>query len=199
MSEEERDILVTKRKYWIKLMKYNLTFTVFFGIGLILLAVTIADSCDGKASEVGLGCNLIFFPALISWLWIFVSWPLMILMYAYQRFKIYKITKPKVLAKSSEMGLRSAHGRNTGDHALLLHIAMAIGLILIFAGGFSQANVSMAIEGCGEMPMYVDIEDYSDCIDDAQTKAENAIRLSALGFVISLLVIYIRISGKDEK
>ena len=190
MSEEERDILVTKRKYWTKLMKYNLTFTIFFGIGLFflaLLALTITDSCDGKASEVGLGCNLIFFPLLISWLWIFVSWPLMILMYGYQRFKIYKITKPKVLAKPSEMGLRSTQKHNgamdemkdksynSGDAGFVLLI---IGLILmLFAHAMSLDN-----DGCisPDVSNQASMDDYQNCVEGLSQKVKDTATVSLL-------------------
>ena len=40
------------------------------------------------------------------------SWPLSFVMYGYQSFKIYKITKPKVLAKSSGISLRSTQKHN---------------------------------------------------------------------------------------
>ena len=93
MSEEEKDILVTKRKYWAQFMKYNLAYTIFFGIALTLIFMT---EVSGTSYE-----RLILFYIPSSWLWIFASWPLSIIMYVYHSLKIHEITKPKVLAKSS--------------------------------------------------------------------------------------------------
>ena len=91
MSEEEKDILVSKRKYWTKIMKYNLVGTIFLVILFFLLAITIGDSCDGKVSEAGMGCNLVLIFILLFYLFLFISWPLSFIIYGYQSFKIYKL------------------------------------------------------------------------------------------------------------
>ena len=75
-------------------MKYNLVGTIFLVILMFLLAITIGDSCDGKVSEVGMGCNLVLILLLFFYFFLF-SWPLSFIMYGYQSFKIYKITKNK--------------------------------------------------------------------------------------------------------
>jgi hypothetical protein len=116
MSEDERDILVTKRKYWTKLMKYNLVNTVLFWI--YMFPVTNSDIIFGECDEyikietasVRCASGLYLF-----WLWFYFlvgSWILLFVMYGYHSFKIYKITKPTVLAKSSEMSLRSTQKHN---------------------------------------------------------------------------------------
>ncbi len=97
MSEEEKDILVSKRKYWTKIMKYNLVGTIFLVILFFLLAITIGDSCDGKVSEVGMGCNLILIVLLLFYLFLFISWPLSFIIYGYQSFKIYNLNTKELL------------------------------------------------------------------------------------------------------
>jgi len=100
----EKEILIAKRKYWAQFMKYNLAYTIFFGIALTLIFMT---EISGTSYE-----RLILFYIPSSWLWIFASWPLSIIMYVYHSLKIHEITKPKVLAKSSEMSLRSTQKHN---------------------------------------------------------------------------------------
>ena len=120
--------------------------------------------------------------------------------YEIQNNITYEIENGSTLTKEKVGVDENTNRANIGDNALLLPIAMAIGLILIFAGGFSQANVSMALESCGDIPQFgteSDTDDYHDCLKDARTKSENATRMSTLGFVISLLVIYLRISRID--
>ena len=85
-------------------MKYNLAYTIFFGIALTLIFMT---EVSGTSYE-----RLILFYIPSSWLWIFASWQLSIIMYVYHSLKIHEITKPKVLAKSSEMSLRSTQKHN---------------------------------------------------------------------------------------
>ncbi len=102
---EEKDISVSKRKFWAQFMKYNLAYTISFGIVLPLIFMTEGDPESGVWPLIG-----IF--VISSFLWIFASWPLSIIMYVYNRLKVHKITKPKVLAKSSEMSLRSTQKHN---------------------------------------------------------------------------------------
>ena len=89
MSEEEKDILVSKRKYWTKIMKYNLVGTIFLVILFFLMAITIDDSCNGMISEMGIGCVLFNILILFYYLFLCISWPLSFIMYGYQSFKIY--------------------------------------------------------------------------------------------------------------
>jgi hypothetical protein len=100
----EKEILIAKRKYWAQFMKYNLAYTIFFGIALTLIFMT---EVSGTSYE-----RLILFYIPSSWLWIFASWQLSIIMYVYHSLKIHEITKPKVLAKSSEISLRSTQKHN---------------------------------------------------------------------------------------
>ena len=81
---EEKDISVSKRKFWAQFMKYNLAYTIFFGIALTLIFMT---EVSGTSYE-----RLILFYILSSWLWIFASWPLSIIMYVYNRLKVHEIT-----------------------------------------------------------------------------------------------------------
>jgi len=84
---------------------------------------------------------------------------------------------------------------------LLSYLMLVIGLVLIFGGGFSEANVPMNIEHCNNR-YYVDSsgwteEQYTECMEDTQTKLADAKRMSSLGLVITLLTIYIRIPVED--
>jgi hypothetical protein len=114
MSEEEKDILIAKRKYWTKLMKYNLVGTVLFLIYVfVILSYRLAERCEQTSFSDGtVMCNSVLISYLLLSLFLLGSWPLSLIMYGYQSFKIYKITKPKVLAKSSEMSLRSTQKHN---------------------------------------------------------------------------------------
>ena len=56
MSGEEKDILVSKRKYWTKLMKYNLVITISLVILVILIDLIINPVCTGLLAEMGGGC-----------------------------------------------------------------------------------------------------------------------------------------------
>ena len=114
MSEDERDILVTKRKYWTKLMKYNLVNTVLFLIYMFPVTNIIFVDCDEyiKIETASAKCASGLY---LFWLWFYFlvgSWILLFVMYGYHSFRIYKIPKPKVLAKSTEMSLRSTQKHN---------------------------------------------------------------------------------------
>ena len=71
MSEEERDILVTKRKYWTKLMKYNVIIYIFMLI--------LTGSFDLPSIEL-------FIFGILLW-----CWPVFILKYYYLSREIDKI------------------------------------------------------------------------------------------------------------
>ena len=107
MSEEERDILVSKRKYWTKFMKYILAN--------IVLVPPLYSGIIHKFLNWWLGVNEFEWMDTIFMFWAFfiiISWPLSFIMYVYHSLKIHEITKPKVLAKSSEMSLRSTQKHN---------------------------------------------------------------------------------------
>jgi hypothetical protein len=84
---------------------------------------------------------------------------------------------------------------------LLSYLMLVIGLVLIFGGGWSEANVPSNIEFCNQR-YYVDSsgwteEQYIECMEDTQTKLADAKRMYSLGLVITLLTIYIRIPVED--
>jgi hypothetical protein len=108
MSEEERDILVRKRKYWTKLMKYNLVITISLVILVILIDLIINPVCTGLLAEMGGGCLSYLFIWFITVLFLLISWPLSVIMYVYQSLKIYKIPKFKVLAEKPEVLAKSS-------------------------------------------------------------------------------------------
>ena len=102
MSEEEKDILIAKKKYWAQFMKYNLTYTIFFGIVLALIFMN-ADKVSGTPFEI-----LFIFYIISSWLWIFASWSLSIIMYVYQHLKIHEIPKPQPRVLSNTQALTTS-------------------------------------------------------------------------------------------
>ena len=100
---EEKDILVSKRKYWTKLMKYNLVGTVLFLIYVfVILSYELAERCEDSGT---LGCNSIIISYLLLSFFLLGSWPLSLIMYGYQSFKINKITnsQPRVLSNSQAL------------------------------------------------------------------------------------------------
>ena len=109
MSPKGKDILVNKRKYWAKLMKYNLVGTVFFVIYFLILFYGL-QGC--LADNSGVVCEFLMILYTLLFFFLLGSWPLSFVMYGYQSLKIYKITKPKVLAKSSGISLRSTQKHN---------------------------------------------------------------------------------------
>ena len=94
MSEEEKDILVSKRNFWVKLMKYNWRATIFFTIFIFTIFIFL----DLPSWYFDLFLNPI---TNLTLFFLLISWALSFIMYIYQDLKIYKIPKPKVLAKSS--------------------------------------------------------------------------------------------------
>lgn len=89
MSEEERDILVRKRKYWTKLMKYNLVICIFLYFPLLFVG-------NSNPTEIYF---VLFFLLLI------LLWPVLFIGFIYYYLKIREIEKTKavVLSKSSGM------------------------------------------------------------------------------------------------
>jgi len=98
MSEEEKDILVSKRKYCTKLMKYNLAICIFLYFFLLLFGTS-------NTTEIYF---VLFFLLLI------LLWPVLFTGYIYYYLKIREIEKTKamVLAKSSGISLRSTQKHN---------------------------------------------------------------------------------------
>jgi hypothetical protein len=119
MSEDERDILVTKRKYWTKLMKYNLVGTVFLVIYIFIIIYGLQGRC--LADNPGVVCGFLMILYALWGIFLLISWPLSVIMYVYQSLKIYKIPKfkvlaekPEVLAKSSGISLHNTQKHKEG-------------------------------------------------------------------------------------
>jgi hypothetical protein len=112
MSEDERDILVTKRKYWTKLMKYNLVGTVFLVIYIFIIIYGLQGRC--LADNPGVVCGFLMILYALWGIFLLISWPLSVIMYVYQSLKIYKIPKFKVLAKSSGISLHNTQKHKEG-------------------------------------------------------------------------------------
>lgn len=102
MSEEERDVLVSKRKYWTKLMKNNLNYTIVCAIYIICCLLFIFPINIEEQTIIDVFLVLAFY---LSLFYILSCWILLFVMYGYQSLKIYNITKPQpdVLSKSQGM------------------------------------------------------------------------------------------------
>jgi len=116
MSEEEKDILVTKRKYWTKVMKYNVKYTIVCVIYIIFCLVFVFPINIEEQATIDVFLVLAFY---LSLLYIPSCWFLLFVMYGYHRMGIFKIPKfkvlaekPEVLAKSSGISLRSTQKHN---------------------------------------------------------------------------------------
>jgi hypothetical protein len=98
MSEEEKDILVTKRKYWTKLINYNFAGTIF----LVIFRMLFHSEIGLFPRLQGLSQNLILVVSSIGVVFIIVAWPLSFIMYGYQSFKIYKINRKESLEQRQQ-------------------------------------------------------------------------------------------------
>lgn len=106
MSEEEKNNLISKKKYWTKLMKYNLVGTILFlTYVFVILFYGVAERCEDSGT---LGCNSILISYLLLSFFLLISWPLSLIMYGYQSFKIYKITKPQPRLLSNAQALTAS-------------------------------------------------------------------------------------------
>jgi hypothetical protein len=106
MSEEEKDILVRKKKYWAKVMKNNVKYTIVCVIYIIGCLLFIFPGLNyEEQANIDIVLVLVFY---LSLLYIPSCWFLLFVMYGYHRmgiFKIDKITKPQpdILSKSQGM------------------------------------------------------------------------------------------------
>ena len=91
MSEEERDVLVSKRKYWTKLMKNNVNYTIVCVIYIICCLLFVFPGLNiEEQTNIDVFLVLAFY---LSLCYILSCWILLFVMYGYQSLKIYEITK----------------------------------------------------------------------------------------------------------
>ena len=209
MSEEEKDILVSKRKYWTKIMKYNLVGTIFLVILFFLMAITIGDSCDGKVSEAGMGCNLVLIFILLFYLFLLISWPLSFINYGYQSFKIYKINRKESLEQrqrqheaskdltldSSTTSVSSAVGTTSQETrkeignvlgSLESEIVFKIGIVLMTIYALFILFIDHPYAACRDS----NIEELADCVNLANLLFKGLSFMGAIGLILSLIGIY---------
>ena len=106
MTEDEKDTLVSKRKYWAKLIKNNVKYTIVCVIYIIYCMLIYFPRFNfEEQTNVDVVLVLAFY---LSLFFLFASWSLSLIMYGYQNFKIYKITKPQPRVFSNTQALTTS-------------------------------------------------------------------------------------------
>ncbi len=96
MSEEEKNILVTKRKYWTKFMKYNLVGTIFLVIYFFVFRMLFHSDIGLFPEAPRIISESLWVVGSICMISLFIAWPLSFIIYGYQSFKIYKINRKEL-------------------------------------------------------------------------------------------------------
>lgn len=103
MSEDEKDTLVSKRKYWAKVIKNNVKYTIVCVIYIIYCMLIYFPRFNfEEQTNIDVVLVLTFY---LSLFFLLGSWPLSLIMYGYQSFKINKMTnsQPEVISKPQGM------------------------------------------------------------------------------------------------
>ncbi len=211
MSEEERDVLVTKRKYWAKLMKYNLVGTIFlsfyFLVARMLFHVDVGIFPDALDNTIILVLTMaILFGGLLA---LVIAWPLSLIMYGYQSFKIYKINRKESLEQrqrqheaskdltldssttsvSSAVGTTSQETRKEIGNVLGFlesEIVFKIGIVLMTIYALFILFIDHPYAACGDS----NIEELADCVNLANLLFKGLSFMGAIGLILSLIGIY---------
>ena len=211
MSEDEKDILVTKRKYWTKLMKYNLVGTIIVPFILIVVRMLIhvevgifPDALDNTIILV-LTVAIVFGGVLA----LVIAWSLSLIMYGYYGYQIYKITKPKVLEQrqrqheaskdltldSSTTSVSSAVGTTSQETrkeignvlgSLESEIVFKIGVVLMTIYALFILFIDHPYAACRDS----NIEELADCVNLANLLFKGLSFMGAIGLILSLIGIY---------
>jgi hypothetical protein len=211
MSEEEKDILVTKRKYWTKLMKYNLVGTIIVPFILIVVRMLIhvevgifPDALDNTIILVLTVAIVIGGPLALV-----ITWSLSLIMYGYYGYQIYKITKPKVLEQrqrqheaskdltldSSTTSVSSAVGTTSQETrkeignvlgSLESEIVFKIGVVLMTIYALFILFIDHPYAACRDS----NIEELADCVNLANLLFKGLSFMGAIGLILSLIGIY---------
>ena len=211
MGEDERDFLVTKRKYWIKLMKYNLVGTIMvpFIITVIRLLFHVdygifPDALDNIIITI-LTMTIVF--GLI--LALVITWPLSLIMYGYQSFKIYEMNRnlwfeqrqqqheaskdltldSYTTSVSSAVGTTSQETRkeigNVLD-SLESKIVFKIGIVLMTIYALFILFIDHPYAACRDS----NVEELTDCVNLANLLFKGLSFMGAIGLILSLIGIY---------
>ena len=211
MSEEEKDILVTKRKYWTKLMKYNLVGTIMvpFIIIVIRLLFHVDDGIFPDALDKNISITIIVLAIVFGPLVLVITWPLSLIMYGYYGYQIYKITKPKVLEQrqrqheaskdltldSSTTSVSSAVGTTSQETrkeignvlgSLESEIVFKIGIVLMTIYALFILFIDQPYAACKDS----NIEELADCVNLANLLFKGLSFMGAIGLILSLIGIY---------
>ena len=208
---EEKDILVSKRKYWTKLMKYNLVGTIIVPFILIVVRMLIhvevgifPDALDNTIILV-LTVAIVFGGVLA----LVIAWSLSLIMYGYYGYQIYKITKPKVLEQrqrqheaskdltldSSTTSVSSAVGTTSQETrkeignvlgSLESEIVFKIGVVLMTIYALFILFIDHPYAACRDS----NIEELADCVNLANLLFKGLSFMGAIGLILSLIGIY---------
>jgi len=189
MSEEERDVLVSKRKYWTKLMKYNVIIYIFMLI--------LTGSFDLPSIEL-------FIFGILLW-----CWPVFILKYYNLSLKIYKINRKESLEQrqrqheaskdltldSSTTSVSSAVGTTSQETrkeignvlgSLESEIVFKIGIVLMTIYALFILFIDHPYVSCRDS----NIEELADCVNLANLLFKGLSFMGAIGLILSLIGIY---------
>ena len=211
MSEEERDVLVNKRKYWTKLINYNFAGTIFLVIYFTVFR-TLFHSDIGLFPEAPMIISVSLWGiGSIGMVFIIIAWPLSFIMYGYQSFKIYKINRKESLEQrqrqheaskdltldSSTTSVSSAVG-TTGQEtrreignvlgSLESDVVFKTGIILMAIYALSILFIGDPYVACTDSNS--DIEELADCMNQANLSFKVLSFMGAIGLILSLIGIY---------
>jgi len=211
MSDDEKDTLVSKRKYWTKLMKYNLVGTIIVPFILIvarmLFHVEVGIFPDALDNTIILVLTVaIVFGGPLA---LVITWPLSLIMYVYQSFKIYKINRKESLEQrqrqheaskdltldSSTTSVSSAVGTTSQEtrkeignvlDSLESKIVFKIGIVLMTIYALFILFIDHPYAACRDS----NIEELADCLNLANLLFKGLSFMGAIGLILSLIGIY---------
>ena len=208
MSEEERDVLVNKRKYWTKLINYNFAGTIFLVIYFSVFR-TLFHSDIGLFPEAPRIISVSYWGiGSIGMVFIIITWPLSFIMYGYQSFKIYKINRKESLEQrqrqheaskdltldSSTTSVSSAVGTTSQETrkgignvlgSLESDVVFKTGIMLMAIYALSILFIDHPYVAC-----IGDIEEFADCMNQANLSFKVLSFMGATGLILSLIGIY---------
>ena len=208
MSEEERDVLVNKRKYWTKLINYNFAGTIFLVIYFFVFRMLFHSDIGLFPEAPRIISESLWGVGSIGMIFIIIAWPLSFIMYGYQSFKIYKINTKEPLEQhqrqheaskdltldSSTTSVSSAVG-TTGQEtrkeignvlALESDVVFKTGIILMAIYALSILFIDNPYVACTDS----DIEELADCMNQANLSFKVLSFMGAIGLILSLIGIY---------
>ena len=209
MSEEERDVLVNKRKYWTKLINYNFAGTIFLVIYFIVFRTLFHSDIGFFPEAPRIISESLWGVGSIGMIFIIIAWPLSFIMYGYQSFKIYRINTKEPLEQrqrqheaskdltldSSTTSVSSAIG-TTGQEtrreignvlgSLESDVVFKTGIMLMAIYALSILFIDHPYAACRDS----NIEELADCMNQANLSFKVLSFMGATGLILSLIGIY---------